>query len=540
MLIKKRLYCLWLIVFLTICVASCTIDTGSKPSDPDPVTTSEEDPSRLHTTDRDTGEKERRPDPTSRGIERQKAPRAYFGELPLKWIDKPVDLTPKENGSVVLIIVDALNAKHLGIYGYDRDTSPVLDGLARQGIVLSNYVSNSSWTRPSFTTMITGQPKSVHHIEWDGNHLDKKITTVAERFRNAGYRTAGIVGNQLVQKIWGFDQGFQTYEDVKSLDQIFPRDERLVDTAVSWLKRVGDRPFFLMLFLIDPHTPYRPLRAHRQFLDALPKGEVIRFPFREYREPLPGLDHERLVAAYDGEVNSADTQIGRLFDYLKRTKKLEKTSVVITADHGEAFGYHNCYTHTYHMWEPVLRVPFILVSPVVGTSGAYDDRPFTHVDLAPTLLDLAGIDYAADELPGLSIVDALKDPSTNRQRHLFSQYNSHGVRRQTMRNGPWKLVHHHKVKDTALEKLLELQIHKRKPDPLNLPSLAWEKERYEFYNLEADPGETTELFAASENKPELLELLDALAPYFLDEAQQKGRITPEMIEALENIGYIKR
>ena len=72
----------------------------------------------------------------------------------------------------------------------------------------TNYVSNSSWTRPSFTSIITGLPKKAHHIEWDGNHLKNKITTLAERFRSAGYRTHAIVGNQLVQKLWGFGQGF--------------------------------------------------------------------------------------------------------------------------------------------------------------------------------------------------------------------------------------------------------------------------------------------------------------------------------------------
>jgi arylsulfatase A-like enzyme len=467
------------------------------------------------------------------------APLAYFGQPALTRVTKPIGFTSMENGSVVLIIVDALNAKHLGVYGYNRDTSPNLDTLAAEGLLLSNYVSNSSWTRPSFTTLITGLPKREHGIEWNGNDLDRKIVTLAERFRKAGYRTAGIVGNQLVQSIWGFDQGFQTYEDVKTLDQIFPRDGVLVDKAIDWISKSGDKPFFLMLFLIDPHTPYRPLRADRHFLDALPEGKVIRFPHREYKKPLPKGDHQRMVAAYDGEVHSADRQIARLMAFLKETNKMTTTSVAITADHGEAFGHHNCYTHTYHMWEPVLRVPFILVSPAVEAKGIYDDRPFTHVDMAPTLLDLAGIDYSPDELSGTSIVKALTDPAAHRERILFSQYNAHGVRRQAVRNGRWKLIHHHKVKDSALVKLKKLQIPKRQPDPRTLPTLAWDGERYEFYDLDRDPGEMNDLFSSRQNTPALLELSHALQSQ-LGNMQSKGKITEEMMQALENIGYIER
>ncbi len=483
--------------------------------------------------------KQPEPEPKVPQLSPQPVPLAYFGEPKLKWQNEPAVITTKKNGSVVLIVVDALNAKHLGIYGYDRDTSPRLDALSKRGVLFTNYVSNSSWTRPSFTTIITGQPKRVHHIEWDGNHLDKGITTLAERFRHAGYRTGGVVGNQLVQKIWGFDQGFSTYEDVKSLDQIFPRDELLVNKAISWLKKGGDKPFFLMLFLIDPHTPYRPLRNHRHFLETLPQGEVTRFPFREYRTPLSKPMHDRMVAAYDGEIHSVDKQIGRLVDYLDKNDKLDTTTIAIVADHGEAFNDHGCYTHTYHMWDSVLRVPFILVSPAIEAKGIYDDRPFTHMDIAPTLLDLVNIDHGSDPLPGISMVSALRDPSMNRQRTVFSQYNAHGVRRQSIRRGEWKLVHHHKVKDIALKKLTELQVRKRKPDPLNLPTLAWDKERYELYNLEKDPKETNELSKPQGDLEAFSLLKEALRPH-LEGSSTQGQISKEMLKALENIGYIKR
>ncbi|MCP4601861.1 MAG: sulfatase [Proteobacteria bacterium] len=538
-MLKTSQRCCCLVACSIFATTSCSVDKNEKASSKVQISPNKTKSLKPDEDKRDSGTRELKPERRQPKLEPLPAPLAHFGELPLKRLSKPIEFQPVENKSVILVIVDALNAKHLGIYGYDRDTSPNLDKFAERGVLLTNYVSNSSWTRPSFTTLITGQPKNVHHIEWDGNHLDKKVTTLAERFRSAGYKTHAIVGNQLVQKLWGFNQGFQTYEDVKSLDQIFPRDELLVNKAISWLKKVGDKPFFLMLFLIDPHTPYRPLRAHRQFLDPLPKGEVIRFPFREYKEPLPKLDHDRIVAAYDGEINSTDTQIGRLIDFLSKRTKFKDTSIAITADHGEAFNDHGCYTHTYHMWESVIRVPFMLLSPAIKASGIYDDRPYTHIDMAPTLLDLAGVGFNPGELPGLSIAQALNNPNANRERVLFTQYNSHGVRRQAIRKGSWKLVHHHKVRDIALKKLTELQVRKRKPDPENLPTLAWDKERHEFYNIGKDPGEAKDLLTSHRDSPELKELMDALHPYLLD-GSQKGQITKEMQKALENIGYVKR
>jgi arylsulfatase A-like enzyme len=529
----RRLPCLLALLYTIAASPAC--DRHPRPAKEDPKSQKSEITANITGTNGDVREKKKK-ESLSAPIEE---PLAYFGQLKLKRLVEPVQVAACERGSVVLLVIDALNAKHLGVYGYDRDTSPNMDRLAEQGLLFSNFVSNSSWTRPSFTTIITGQPKRVHKIEWNGNSLAKEITTLAERFRDAGYKTAGIVGNQLIQKIWEFDQGFQTFEDVKSLNQIFPRDELLMTKAIDWLKTAGDDPFFLMVFLIDPHMPYRPLKPHRGFLDSLPEGPVTRIPLREYPKPLPKLERDRIVAAYDGEVQTADAQIARLFEFLRTSDKLKNTTVAITADHGEAFGEHNCYTHTYHMWESVLRVPFLIVSPAIPLNGAYDDRPFTHVDIAPTLLDLVGVNYPKDELPGLSMVDVLRDPSKNRERVLFSQYNAHGVRRQAIRKGPWKLIHHHKVEESAKKKLTELQVRKQTPDAHTLPSLAWDKERYEFYNLVDDPMEMNDLFSASQKSPELKSLMDDLTS-LITEKQEPGQFSEEMIKALRNVGYIKK
>jgi arylsulfatase A-like enzyme len=459
-------------------------------------------------------------------------PLAYFGDLGLKRLSRPMELAPEKKRSVVLLVIDALSAQRLGVYGNKRPTSPEIDKLAQGGLLMNNHVSNSSWTRPSFTTIITGLTKAEHGVELSGKGIDMEVTTVAERFRAAGYRTAGFVGNPLTRHIWGFGQGFQTYVDTKELDKAFPPDAWLVDRAIKWLEKNEEDPFFLMIFLTAPHAPYRPPARHRQFLKEYPGGKVIEYPFREYEKPLPTDDHERMVAAYDDEISYSDAQVGRLVEFLKEKQRLKNTAFVITADHGEVFGDHDCYTHAYHMWEPNLRVPLIIYSPDFKSRGVYDDRPSTHVDIVPTLLALAGL-KGDERLSGVPITRAVEAG-----RVLFSQYNAHGIQRQAIRKGRFKLVHHHKVEQRALGKLNELHQNLPHADPQKLKSLATEGERFELFDLEADPEEMKNLFDELQGSPETIELMTALRPHLGENPAAPARLSDETIKALQNAGYL--
>lgn len=470
---------------------------------------------------------------------RDRASAAYFGELDLPFIDKNYSPEKKAKHSIVLLVMDALNARHLGIYGYSRNTSPHLDQMARDGLLLTNYISNSSWTRPSFTTILTGLPKKEHGVELDSRILEPEIKTLAERMRSHGYQTAGFVGNPLVRQIWGFGQGFQVYQDTHSLDRAFPSDRILVDKAIEWMNSQEAGPVFLMLFLTSAHTPYRPPKGYRKFLEQQPKGQVIEYPFREYEKPLPADDHNRIVAAYDDEIFFMDKQIGRLVAFMEEKFGSQNVSFIATADHGEAFGEHNCYQHTYHMWEATLRVPFILYSKRLGIKGRIDDRPYTHLDVLPTVLDLAQVGYDAGKVPGRSIVKALEKVDAREERAIFSQYSAHGIRRQAIRKGRMKLVHHHKVPAEALARLNSLERGIPHADPSKLSSLAVDGDRYEFYDLSADPGEQNNIFdSARDNKDDTLnQLLGSLNEKIGNEAAAPV-LSLELVQALEAAGYI--
>jgi arylsulfatase A-like enzyme len=452
----------------------------------------------------------------------------------------PIETKPVEGGNVLLVVIDTLNAKHLGAYGYERDTSPTIDALARDGLLLTNYVSNCPWTRPSMATIMTGLPKAEHHMELNCPPLADEITTLAERFREAGYRTGGFVGNPLVRAKWGFGQGFETYVDAAELDTYSMADDSVIaKRAVRWIKQVADEPFFALVFFTSPHIPYRVARKHPPFFKRLPEGYVIERPKREYPEGMePGV-RAWTMAAYDSEILYTDSQLARLLKQLERSKIRDKTAIVITADHGEMFGPHGCFTHTYHMWEPVLRVPFIVSAPGMSASGVYDDRPFTHVDVAPTLLDLAGIDPPGPELDGESIVETLTRPGAGRDRQLFGQYNAHGIRRETTRKGRWKLVHHHQVEESALQSLTMFQGDPNDPpDTEDLPSLAWQGERYELYDLATDPEENVNRFEQRKGEAETAELMAAILDFLQSNGETSVEIDDDLKQALEALGYL--
>jgi arylsulfatase len=470
-------------------------------------------------------------------------PQVRYGELPLPRLTEPVAIAPVKNGSVVVIVVDALNAGHMSAYGYERATTPRIAALAGQGVLYTNWISNSSWTRPSYTTLVTGLPKREHGVELNETKLADEITTLGEVFKAAGYRTAAFVGNPLVREMFGYGQGFDRYHDPLDEHRAFPRGGILVEKAIKWLGRVGDKPFFLLLFLTDPHTPYRPLADYRRFLDEVGVDEATPYPLREYVEPLPEREHRGIVAAYDGEVLYTDTVVGRLLDALDEAGRLERTTVVITADHGEMFGEHNCYLHAYHMWEPALRVPFVIASPAIGVRGAIDDRPHTHEDLLPTLADLVGLEAPAG-VSGVSLARSLADPTLNRERELFSQYDARGVKRQSARLGRWKLVHHHQVDRGRFYGAMKRQreaspVPRARPD--ELPSVAFDGERYELYDLVADIAEQNDLFQSRPGEPITAALKQAIDRGLgrFAESGEPIELSDETLEALRAAGYIQ-
>ncbi|HMY16131.1 MAG TPA: sulfatase-like hydrolase/transferase [Polyangium sp.] len=314
--------------------------------------------------------------------------------------DKPVDVAVKtairdvvpKDLNIVLITIDTLRAD-LGYAGYAQPVSPNLDALAARSTVFLNAYSLASYTGKSIGPMLIGKYGSETQRNWGHfNKFSDEETFVAQRISKAGIRTMGVHAHRYFGKFGGLDRGF----DVVDLSAAPPESAAwdvadqsssaaLSDAAIKLLEKPENTSgrFFLWIHYLDPHADYL---AH----DDVPKfGSGQR-------------------AQYDGEIAFTDKHIGRVLDAVKKAPYGSKTAIIVTSDHGEAFGEHKMFRHGFELWEPLVRVPLIVHVPEAKPSRV--DVRRSLIDLVPTMLELLHIDLpkpvegSADRLSGTSLL----------------------------------------------------------------------------------------------------------------------------------------
>jgi arylsulfatase A-like enzyme/Flp pilus assembly protein TadD len=283
---------------------------------------------------------------------------------------------PAARPNVVLITIDTLRADRVG-----RGLTPAIDSLAAHGISYREVRATAPLTLPSHVSLMTGSLPPVHGVRENGVVFDRKRPTIAGTFRAAGYRTGAFVGAYVLNRRFGLDEGFETYDDGVRRDPA--RSERLeaerpgaevVDAALAWLARQHStsslQPFFLWVHLYDPHAPYAPPQVYL----AKAGGH-----------------------AYDGEVAYADAQVGRILEALETRGQAGSTVIAITGDHGEALGEHGEATHGMLAYDATLRVPLVVGQP--GASPGLVEDPLSLASLGPMLLHQAGIGPPSSAMP---------------------------------------------------------------------------------------------------------------------------------------------
>jgi len=326
---------------------------------------------------------------------------------------------PKGPPNVILISIDTLRADHLHCYGYDRETSPALDRLAREGALFENVFARSSWTLPTHASLLTGLTAKVHMVQFDASRIDPAHPFLPDLFRAAGYRTRGVISGPYLDPIFGFGRGYAPgdYERVVftgyegATDFHDPRLGRTVpladhqshrtitsptiaDRAIDFLRKNGDERFFLFLHFFDAHSDYIPPEAiWRKFdpdYDGQMTGDGLWFN-TAFRPGMKREDFDHIVALYDGEIFFTDSHVGRLLDALDRLDLTADTIVVVTSDHGEEFLEHGGKTHRATLYDEVLRVPLIIRQPGRIVPGLRIAAQTRHIDVLPTVLELAGL-----------------------------------------------------------------------------------------------------------------------------------------------------
>ncbi len=293
---------------------------------------------------------------------------------------------PRPN--LILVSLDTLRADHLGLYGHVRETSPRLDALAHDAVVFDRAVAQAPNTPPSQATMMTSLYPGTHGFTGNRDRLPREHPTLAELLQEAGYATAGFVDGGYLSHVFGFDRGFETYDDKGGgLARTLPK-------ARAWLAERGERPFFLFLHSYDVHAPYLPpppffdhFHTEPYAGDFVPTAENMQLAFSGAVQLSPQ-DRRHVVLRYDEGVRYADEQIGSFLAELEAKGWLRDTLLIVTSDHGEEFGEHGSYLHWQLFYQPILRIPLIVRLPGGAGGGRRIGRLVELVDLLPTVLDL--------------------------------------------------------------------------------------------------------------------------------------------------------
>jgi len=322
-----------------------------------------------------------------------------------------------QSPNIVLIVWDTTRADHFSSYGYFRNTTPNVDQFAKRGVLFENAISASSWTLPAMASVFTSLLPHQHGAGTE-RALGNGPRTLAEILRSGGYETAGFNANPFYGLIpWGLARGFETYIDSTSSmgysldatrigrefiepysEEVFHRSRfneftahQLNEQVYHWFDHRSDRPFFLFLNYNDAHEPYEAPSPHNHLYGNFSESAKHLLHTVELgRFYLPPAEREGAIAAYDQCLNYIDSQVGELLRFLERSPEWSNTYVIITADHGEAFGEHNAYTHGSDLYREVLHVPLIIAGPGIPGSVRITDVARTRQIFA-TALELAGV-----------------------------------------------------------------------------------------------------------------------------------------------------
>jgi arylsulfatase A-like enzyme/Flp pilus assembly protein TadD len=403
---------------------------------------------------------------------------------------------PRARPNVVLITVDTLRADHLGCYGNSQVLTPNIDRLATEGIRFKTVVTAAPLTLPSHCSIMTGAYPMFHGVRDNvGYRLDSATETLAQIMKRRGYATGAIVGAYVLDRSFGLGTGFDFYYDhfdaladpreTINMAQLKRPGAEVVDRAISWIRQVQTRPFFLWAHLYDPHDPYDPPEPFKQRYAARP---------------------------YDGEIAYVDQQVGRLFAVLKERGLYENTIVVLTGDHGESLGEHREVRHGYFIYDATLLVPLIIKPTQSSLQPRIISREVRSIDIAPTILQLLGFPKGS-AMQGVSLSGLMSGKTQDIAPDAYSET-------FYPRQFGW----------SALKSL-------------RIGNLKYiDAPRPELFELDRDPKELTN--RASDRPAVVAEMKNKLKT--LEESSSAGefqskavyRLNPEQMEKLARLGYV--
>ncbi|HUP23861.1 MAG TPA: sulfatase, partial [Thermoanaerobaculia bacterium] len=295
-----------------------------------------------------------------------------------------LELPVVSGANVVLVTFDALRADALGLYGYDRPTSPRLDAFAGQALVFDRAYVAAPVTPTSFAAALTGM---LPHRVFRGWRYEGE-QDLPRSFAEAGYATAAFWNNTQLTEERGFGAGFETYRAYLSVT-----DEEVLDQALLWLEEHRHERFFLWVHFLTPHSPYDYREMAEHLYDPTYQGEYATTTTAKFDTDDPR-EAARIRSLYDGEVYFADSLFGRFHDAIREYDLLDSSFLLVSSDHGEEFLERGGFQHE-RLHEETVRVPLLIHHPHGEGAGSRTDLLYSQVDLLPTLGALSGLPVEA-------------------------------------------------------------------------------------------------------------------------------------------------
>ncbi len=386
--------------------------------------------------------------------------------------------------NILLISVDTLRADHLSIYGYSRETSPGLDRWARRSAaIFDNAIVTTPSTLFSHASMLSGRWSLSTGVGRFGK-VPRETELLAERLRRAGYATRAVTGGGWLHPLYGFSRGFDVYRYWPYKRRADRELEQGVQQLTGWLRQGPGSPFFLFLHTYEVHGPYHP---RQPFLEEFggPAGSPGSVSYGATPPSQPGasggmtavrsrsgknpvaVSRQELTAYYDAAIAYTDRLLTRILDLLEETGLGRRTIVVVTSDHGESLGERGLLGHG-NLYDENLRAPLLVAVPGADTAGLRIPQQVSLVDLAPTLLELAGLPPSGSD--GSSLVPLLEGGAPPHRSEAWSYTPIRG---------------------------LSLRISNRLKYIYEPRALGPEPGREQLYQLQEDPGEEVDLAATS-------------------------------------------
>jgi arylsulfatase A-like enzyme len=444
---------------------------------------------------------------------------------------------------VLLVVLDTVGARFTSLHGYERETTPTLVRLANEGAWFQNAVAPAPWTVPSHGALFTGEHPRVTGCHHENPVLADDATTLAEVFAAAGYRTGAFVGNPFVGEFNGLTQGFEHEQALWKLlrpvrafaafrlsaDWLAEHSGKgaalLSDRALAWWDQAGDRPSFVFLNLMEAHSPFHQVPDADRYGVKDPRrvGERTHLAqmhgpaFIDYPQPGEVEQSQRLHAA---GIRYLDDVLGKLIEGLRARGRLDRTVVVVTADHGEGFGEHGFYGHMVGLYFETLHVPLVIRHPATIEAGTIVEEPVSLHRLHDTLLALSGVRDAGGSL--------LRNPERDENPFVISeQMRPLQVVRDYRRHGSSDVLH---LDDRALRVQQGSLVLLRKTSQNDGET------RWFFFDLSHDATESDNQWP----DPRAAALRTALEAHDAQRVVADGmlQVPPDLRDQLQALGYM--